>query len=77
MSPIQARFEIEMGRCGILPVCHRLSRVAVDDLTRLFRKTCLQGLIIFISEVPGDDRVPAEVDMSCRNQVDRKKWSKR
>ena len=64
MSPVQARFEIEMGRCGIFLVCHRLSKAAMDDLTRLFRKTCPQGLIMFVTEVPGDDRVPTEADIA-------------
>ena len=63
ISPTQARFEIEMGRCGIFLVCHRLPKAAVDDLTRLFRKACPQGLIIFVSEAPGDDRVPTEADI--------------
>jgi hypothetical protein len=26
MSPIQARFEIEMGRCGVFLICYRLRR---------------------------------------------------
>ena len=64
MSPIQARFEIEMGRCEIFLVCYRLSKTPVDDLTRLFRKICPRGLIIFVSEVPGDDRVPTEADIA-------------
>ena len=77
MSRIQARFEIEMGRCGILLVCYRLSKAAVDDLTRLFRKISPQGLIIFISEVPGDDRVPAEADISLPESSGPETWSKR
>ena len=63
ISPTQARFEIEMGRCGIFLACYRLSKAVVDDLRRLFRKTCPQGLIIFVSEVPGDDRAPSEADI--------------
>ena len=63
-SPIQARFEIEMGRCGVFLVCYRLSKSAADDLTRLFRKRCPQGQIIFVMEQPGDDRMPVETDVA-------------
>ncbi len=61
MSPVQAWFEIEIGRCGSFLVCYRLSKLASDDLAKLFRKTCSKGLIIFVSEVLGDDRAPTEV----------------
>lgn len=27
MTPVEARFEIEMGRCGTLLICYRLSKV--------------------------------------------------
>ena len=63
ISPIQARFEIEMGRCGVFLVCYRLSKITADDLTRLYRQCCLQGRIVFVTELPGDDRVPIETDI--------------
>ena len=63
MNPIQARFEIEMGRCGILVVCYRLSKAATDELTRLFRRFCPQGRIVFVTELPADDTVPIEADI--------------
>jgi predicted nucleotidyltransferase len=64
MSPMQARFEIEMGRCGIFLVCYRVSQSALDELTKLFRKRCPKGRIIFVSQRPGDDRVPADADIA-------------
>jgi hypothetical protein len=64
MSTIQARFEIEMGRCGIFLICYRLSRIAADELTTSFRRHCPDGQIIFVTEVPGDDRVPTEADVT-------------
>src|SRR5256885_2760630 len=64
MSPIQARFEIEMGRCGVFLICYRLSPIAADELTTLFRKQCPRGQIIFISELAGDDRAPAEANVT-------------
>lgn len=63
-SPVQARFEIEMGRCGVFLVCYRLSKWAADDLTQLFRKRCPQGQIIFVTEQPGDARVPVGTDVA-------------
>src|SRR5712671_4377672 len=57
MSSIQARFEIEMGRCGIFLICYRLSPIAASELTTLFRRHCPQGKIVFVTELPGDERV--------------------
>ena len=59
LSPIQARFEIEMGRCGVFVICYRVSRDQAEELTRLFRKNCPTGRVIFVTppgqmgEVPG------------------------
>jgi hypothetical protein len=64
MSSIEARFEIEMGRCGVFLICYRLSPIAADELTTLFRRHCPQGKIIFVTQVPGDERVPAEVNVA-------------
>ena len=63
MSPIQARFEIEMGRCGVFLICYRLSPIAADELMTLFRRQCPQGQIIFVTELPGDERVPPEANV--------------
>ena len=64
MSAIQARFEIEMGRCGVFLICYRLSAIAADELTRLFRRYCPQGQIVFVTQLPGDDSVPAEANVT-------------
>jgi hypothetical protein len=40
MSPIQAGFEIEMGRCGVFLICYRLSPIAAGELSTLFRRNC-------------------------------------
>lgn len=44
----QARFEIEMGRCGVMLMCFRAHPETVEDLTRLFRRNCPGGRIIFV-----------------------------
>jgi len=64
MNPIQARFEIEMGRCGVFLICYRLSATDAGDLTRLFRNYCPQGKIIFVTDLIGDERVPAEANVT-------------
>jgi hypothetical protein len=64
MSPIQARFEIEMGRCGVFLICYRLSEIAADELTKLFRRHCPQGQIVLVTELPGDESVPSEANIT-------------
>ena len=60
---IQARFEIEMGRCGVFLLCYRSSVQNADDLTSLFRKFCPEGWIIFIKDPAKKATVPREVDI--------------
>jgi hypothetical protein len=60
---IQARFEIEMGRCGVFLLCYRSSIQDADDLTSLFRKFCPKGWIIFIKDPAKKATVPREVDI--------------
>jgi hypothetical protein len=47
-SESQARFEIEMGRCGVLLICFRVPEPQLKDLSKLFRKNCPDGHIIFV-----------------------------
>jgi hypothetical protein len=54
VSPLQARFEIEMGRCGIFLISHVTPQVIVRDLTRFFRCSCPNGIVIFIAQSPDD-----------------------
>ena len=61
MSAIQARFEIEMGRCGVFLVCYRISPVEADELTRLFRKSCPEGRVVFVGKTR-DEKPPAGID---------------
>jgi hypothetical protein len=73
MNPIQARFEIEMGRCGVFLTCYRLSATDVGELTGLFRPYCPRGQIIFVTELPGDVRVPAEANVTVPESSGREK----
>jgi hypothetical protein len=54
-----------MGRCGVFLICYRLSTEHADELTRLFRKYCPQGRIIFVTEpAKKKDDVPTEADFA-------------
>ena len=57
----QARFEIEMGRCGVLVVCYTAGVGAIQDLTKLFRRRCPAGSIVFVMKRT-DDNALQEVD---------------
>lgn len=44
----QARYEIEMGRCGVLLICFRVHPEKARQLTVLFKTNCPSGRIIFV-----------------------------
>ena len=47
-SEIAARFEIEMGRCGVLLICYTIPPAVSSELAGLFRQSCPSGLIIAV-----------------------------
>lgn len=57
----QARFEIEMGRCGIMLICFRTRADAIHELTNLFRRYCPVGTIVFVMNSDYDS-APRDVD---------------
>ena len=60
-SDVEARFEIEMGRCGILLICSRTNPETTQELADLFKLNCPKGHIIFVmNEKP--DRAPRGAD---------------
>jgi hypothetical protein len=57
-----ARFEIEMGTCGVLSMCHRTLPLTACELSTLFRKNCPTGRIIFVMKsVQGGIPVAADL----------------
>lgn len=64
LSPIQARFEIEMGRCGVFVICYRVSKDHAEELTRLFRKNCPAGRVIFVTQPGQKQEVPRGTDFA-------------
>ena len=57
----QARFEIEMGRCGILLICFRTHPEKTREMAELFKRNCPEGSIIFVMN-QSPDRAPHGVD---------------
>jgi hypothetical protein len=45
-SPGEARFEIEMGRCGVFITCGLIPDIVNQDLMELFRKFCSRDAIV-------------------------------
>ena len=48
-TPLQARFEIEMGRCGVFLTSHITPLPICRDLINLFRVSCPDGTVIFLT----------------------------
>ena len=62
-SPIEARYEITMGRCGVLLICYRLNEEDAQEITKLYKANCPQGLVIFVEEPSKrETRAPQGVD---------------
>ena len=53
-SEMQAHFEIEMGRCGLLLMCYRTSPLTACELTTVFRKHSPNGRIIYVMNSAGE-----------------------
>jgi len=64
-SAIQARFEIEMGRCGIFLTSYITPLAIYSDLASLFRRSCADGLIVFITK--RGDTIP-DADLLLLNE---------
>lgn len=64
LSPIQARFEIEMGRCGVFVICYRVSKEQAEELTGLFRRNCPEGRVIFVTQAGQNKEAPGGTDIA-------------
>jgi hypothetical protein len=61
LTDTQARFEIEMGQCGVLLMCFRLFPEQVQELARLFKKNCPDGRIIFVMAEEHEPPIDADI----------------
>ena len=58
-SETAARFEIEMGRCGVLLICYTIPPPVFSELASLFRQSCPGGLIMVVL----NDQPASEADI--------------
>jgi hypothetical protein len=66
-APLYARFEIEMGRCGIFMTCYMTPAGIYRDLAGLFRRQCPHSTIIFLAQTAGDASPDADIVISERD----------
>ena len=67
-APLDARFEIEMGRCGIFLTSYLTSHAIYRDLASLFRRSCRDGLIVFFLDHPDGSISDADILVSDRDE---------
>jgi hypothetical protein len=70
-TAVQARFEIEMGRCGVFLTSYITLPGVRRDLVHLFRRNCPHGVVIFVTSVtqdPDDLSLRADLLLSDRDQ---------
>jgi hypothetical protein len=67
-TPLQARFEIEMGRCGIFLSSYITPLPIYRNLVDLFRRSCPTGLLIFMTHQPDDSVPEADVLLSSEDE---------
>lgn len=60
-SESEARFEIEMGRCGNLLICSRSNLETIHELAQLFKKYCPDGCILLVT-MGSDIGMPDDAD---------------
>jgi hypothetical protein len=63
-APLYARFEIEMGRCGVFMTCYMTPAGIYRDLAGLFRLQCPHSTIIFLAQTAGDTSSEADIVIS-------------
>jgi len=64
-----ARFEIHFGRCGVLLLCHKLSRAARQSLAEYFVERCPEPYIVAVLE-HRNDHFPPETHTCILHSLD-------
>jgi DNA-binding NtrC family response regulator len=67
-SPIEARFEIEMGRCGVFLSSYLTPDVIYRDLATRFRQSCPDGLIAYVSDQPDENIDDSDIQLSLQDE---------
>jgi hypothetical protein len=63
-TPLQARFEIEMGRCGVFLTSYITPLAIYQDLAALFRRNCPTGVVIYLAGRPDESIPDADIVIS-------------
>jgi hypothetical protein len=67
-SPIEARFEIDMGRCGVFLSSYLTPVVIYQDLADRFRRNCPNGLVAYVSCQPNEKVDDSDIQLSLRDE---------
>jgi hypothetical protein len=66
-TPLQARFEIEMGRCGVFLTSHITPLPICRDLINLFRVSCPDGTVVFLTSPSFQQALEADIVFSAQD----------
>jgi hypothetical protein len=66
-TPLQARFEIEMGRCGVFLNSHITPLPICRDLISLFRVSCPDGTVVFLTSPSFEHALEADIVFSAQD----------
>jgi hypothetical protein len=69
-SPLQARFEIEMGRHAVFIASYITPLVIFLDLASLFRRNCPGGLVAYVARRPDENIPDTDILLSDRDDPD-------
>ena len=69
-TPLQARFEIEMGRCGVFLSGYITSLPIYRDLASLFKRSCPNGVVVFLLQFREDMGPSSDVLLSDSDEPD-------
>lgn len=70
-SPLEARFEIEMGRCGIFLTSYITPFAIYQNLAELFRRYCRDGIVAYMAHDSGQNDLDAEIVFTEQDQPHR------
>jgi hypothetical protein len=68
-TPLEARFEIEMGRCGTFLTCYLTPVSIYRSLADLFKRFCPEGVVIFVAESIGGGAPSADINLTAEGDA--------
>ena len=68
-TPLEARFEIEMGRCGTFLTCYLTPVSIYRSLADLFKRFCPDGVVIFVAESSEVGAPPADINLTAEGDA--------